>query len=244
MGLLGRLARLPLALIRADRPRRVLSGPLRGALWLPYAASHGCWLGWYERRNQRLLSRLVAPGNVVFDVGANVGFFSLLAARLSGPNGRVVAFEPLPRNGDLLERHLACNGVSTVRLMRVAVGERSGKASFAAAGEPSMGSLANDGEPVDLVAIDDLVAAREVPVPAVVKIDVEGAELRVLQGAAATFSRHRPALLVAAHGWHRWSECRRQLAEWGYLVSSDRDGEIDGDYSLLAVSPHGDHDRG
>lgn len=235
MGLLGRLVRLPLALVPTDRPRRVLSGPLRGAYWLPSSASHGCWLGTYERRHQRLLSRLVKRGSVVFDVGAHVGFFSLLAARLAGSEGHVVAFEPLPCNADQLQRHVTYNQLSNVRLLRVAVGERSGTAAFAAHEESSMGSLADNGRPVDIVAIDDLVAAGEIPLPDVVKVDVEGAELRVLHGGAATFARRRPALLLAAHGWRQWTECCRLLTDWGYRVTTERDGERDGDYSLMAL---------
>jgi FkbM family methyltransferase len=222
-------------MVPADRPIRVLSGPLRGAGWLPRSAPHGCWLGIYERRTQRLLSRQVATGDVVFDVGAHVGFYSLLASRLVGPEGRVIAFEPWPPNIELLERHLAHNGASNVTVMKAAVGERTGQERFDGTGEPSMGALAAEGDLVDLVCIDDLVEVGAVPSPRLIKIDVEGAESRVLQGAAATLAKHRPAVLLAAHGWKQWSECSRRLADLGYAVRLVRDGAADGNYTLFAA---------
>ena len=235
MGWLARLVRAPFRMVPGDRPVRVLSGPLRGAAWLPRSATHGCWLGTYERRTQRLFSRQLSPGDVVFDVGAHVGFYSLLASRLAGPQGRVVAFEPLPRNVELLERHVACNGASNVLVVRAAVGERTGQERFDDKGDPSMGALAAEGELVDLVCIDDLVEEGKVPPPRLVKIDVEGAESRVLEGAAATLAKHRPAVLLAAHGWKQWSECSRRLTDLGYSVRLVRDGAADGNYTLFAA---------
>ena len=235
MGWLARLVRAPLQMVPGHRPLRVLSGPLRGAAWIPRSATHGCWLGTYERATQALFSRQIVPGDVVFDVGAHVGFYTLLASRLVGPQGRVIAFEPLPRNVDLLERHLAYNAASNVTLVKAAVGERSGEDRFDTTGEPSMGALAEEGELVQLVSIDDMVERGEVPPPRLIKIDVEGAESRVLQGAAATLAKHRPVLLLAAHGWRQWSECSRRLAEHGYSVRLLRDGAVDGNYSLFAA---------
>ena len=235
MGWLARLVRVPFQMVPGDRPVRVLSGPLRGAAWIPRSATHGCWLGIYERRTQRLFSQQLSPGDVVFDVGAHVGFYSLLASRLVGPAGRVVAFEPLPRNLELLERHFSHNATSNVTVVKAAVGERTGEERFAGKGEPSMGSLAAEGELVDLVCIDDLVDRGDVPPPRLIKIDVEGAESRVLQGAAATLAKHRPAILLAAHGWKQWSECSRRLADLGYSLQLVRDGAADGNYTLFAA---------
>ncbi|HET9769111.1 MAG TPA: FkbM family methyltransferase [Thermoanaerobaculia bacterium] len=235
MGWLARLVRAPFRMVPGDRPLRILSGPLRGAAWLPRSAPHGCWLGIYERATQRLFSRQIAAGDVVFDVGAHVGFYSLLASRLVGPAGRVVAFEPLARNLELIERHLAYNGASNVMVVKAAVGERTGQERFDGSGEPSMGALAAEGDLVDLVCIDDLVGAGKIQPPQLMKIDVEGAESRVLQGAAATLAKYRPAILLAAHGWAQWSECSRRLSALGYSLRLLRDGSADGNYSLFAT---------
>jgi FkbM family methyltransferase len=235
MGWLARWVRAPLRMVPKNRPLRILSGPLRGATWLPWSTTHACWLGTYERPTQRLFSRQIASGDVVFDVGANVGFYTLLASRMTGASGRVIAFEPLARNFDLLERHLSYNRAANVTVVKAAVGERTGVERFAGKDEPSMGALAAEGDPVDVVSIDDLVAAGDVPPPQLMKIDVEGAESRVLQGAAATLARHRPAILLAAHGWAQWSECTQRLSDLGYSIRLLRDGSADGNYSLFAA---------
>ena len=235
MSLLGRIIRLPLLVIASDKPVHVLAGPLRGASWLPGSATHGCWLGTYERRTQVLFDRVTRPGDVVFDIGANVGFYTLLAARLVGPAGKVVAFEPLPRNLAMLERHLAYNSLANVEIVRAAVAERSGSAHFAGGGGPSTGYLAAQGTPIDLVCLDDLVADESIRPPNVVKIDVEGAESRVLEGGRRTFTTHRPKVILAAHGWEQWTLCVRLLESFGYAVTLQRDGARDGNYSLLAA---------
>ncbi len=234
MGRFARLVRAPFRMVPRDRPLRVLTGPLRGATWVPGSSTLGCWLGIYERRSQRLFSRQLAAGDVVFDIGAHVGFYTLLASRLVGPSGRVVAFEPLARNLDLLARHLDYNRASNVTVVAAAVGEKTGSERFACGKDPSMGALAEDGDVVDLVCIDDLVARGELPPPRLVKIDVEGAESRVLDGASATLAKYRPAVLLAAHGWAQWQECSRRLADLGFAVRLVRDGSVDGNYSLFA----------
>jgi hypothetical protein len=94
----GRALRLPLRLIPRSLVVPILQGPLRGARWIVGSATHGCWLGCYERAKQQGFVRILAPGQVVYDLGANVGFYTLLAARRVGPTGEVHAFEPGAEN--------------------------------------------------------------------------------------------------------------------------------------------------
>jgi len=75
----------------------ILQGPLRGKKWIVGSQRHAFWLGGYEPHLQRLIAREVKPGEIFYDVGANVGFYSLLASVLVGP-GKVFAFEQLPAN--------------------------------------------------------------------------------------------------------------------------------------------------
>jgi FkbM family methyltransferase len=213
----------------------VLSGPLRGLWWIPGSSNHACWLGTYERHVQRAATRLLRPGDIFFDIGANVGFFTLLASRCVGPSGRVVAFEPLPRNLECLQRHLDLNAMTNVETMPVAAADRSGEASFSSASGPSMGALAAAGTPVRIVSLDDLIRERASPPPRLLKIDVEGAESLVLLGASNLLGRHRPSIVLAAHGWRQYDECNRILKAAGYSLTLLRDGRSDGDYSLLAA---------
>src|SRR5688500_4616739 len=138
MSLLGRAIRLPLRLIPRDAVLRVLSGPLRGRRWIAGAATHGCWLGTYERFVQRIFVEHVRPGGVVYDVGANAGFFTLLSSKLAGPSGAVYAFEPMERNLRYIREHLRLNRTENVHVVPMAVSDRIGSVRFAASHNPAM----------------------------------------------------------------------------------------------------------
>src|SRR6267143_3626666 len=76
----GKLLRLPLRLLPKQAVVPVLQGELRGTRWIVGSSTHGCWLGTYEHENQRLFASLVLASGLVYDLGANVGFYTLLAA--------------------------------------------------------------------------------------------------------------------------------------------------------------------
>lgn len=215
---------------------RILSGRLRGWRWITGSATHGCWLGTYERETQRVLKRLIEPGAVVYDLGANVGFFTLLASKLAGAAGVVYAFEPLPRNIELLERHVQLNRASNVRVMPLAVTATSGVARFARAANPSMGGLAEEGDvEVRTDSIDALVGSGVIRPPTFLKIDVEGAEDGVLAGAKQVLREHRPDILLSAHGYRKHETCSSLLQDLGYALRDLRDGHADGNYVVLAT---------
>lgn len=216
----GGLLRLPLRLIPPASTVRVVRGPLRGARWVVGSSTHGCWLGSYEMETQHHLAKLLRPGQVFYDVGANVGFYTLLGARRVGPAGRVVAFEPVPSNVAALRRHVALNDITNVTVVQAAVGAEPGLARFAMGASNSMGRLAGDGEVVvDVVAIDALVASGAVPPPQVIKIDVEGFAGDVLAGAARVLEAERPVLFLALHDEEEQAACEKTLAPLGYCRS-------------------------
>jgi FkbM family methyltransferase len=171
---------------------------------------------------QRVFSRLVAEGQTVFDIGSNVGFYTLLASTLVGEEGHVVAFEPLPENQDFLLKHLKMNRIRNVRLVKAAVSNASGVARFEAVGNRSMGHLTggDHGIEVKTVALDDLVNSREIEVPDCIKVDVEGAEVQVLQGASRLLGSSHPTLLLATHGEKAHFECYELLQKLGYKVTN------------------------
>lgn len=213
---------------------RIKSGPLRGWRWVTGSAPHGCWLGTYERDSQRAFVENVREGSVVYDVGANAGFFTLLASKLAGRGGTVYAFEPLPRNVGYLRRHVSLNDCANVRIVARAVAAESGTTRFAAAHNPSQGGLSDKGElEVETESIDDFVAAGSKN-PDFMKIDVEGAESDVLAGASATLRVARPSILLSTHGWHQHELCSAILEKAGYTLTLVRDGAADGNYVLSA----------
>jgi FkbM family methyltransferase len=146
----------------------------------------------------------------VYDIGANLGFFSLVAARLVGPGGRVFAFEPAPDNAEAIRRNAELNLLRNIVVMPRAVSSRRGSARLQVVDDQSWSRLEEFGEhpdtervlEVETVAIDELVGSGELPPPAFVKIDVEGAELAVLEGMLETIDEHRPAIVCELHGTH------------------------------------------
>ncbi|HUR82862.1 MAG TPA: FkbM family methyltransferase [Thermoanaerobaculia bacterium] len=231
--MLSRLIRLPLRLVPKRAVMRVLSGPLRGRRWIAGAATHGCWLGTYERDGQRVFEKHVRPGDVVYDVGANAGFFTLLAAKLAGDGGAVYAFEPLPRNLELLREHVRLNDARNVHVVETAVSDRVGTAHFATAANPAMGGLSDSGG--IQVATTTLDALRgSVPPPRFIKMDIEGAESAALGAAAVTLREHRPTILLSAHGFEQYELCSELLRSHGYTLDVLVDGAADGNYVMLA----------
>ncbi|HSF39046.1 MAG TPA: FkbM family methyltransferase [Thermoanaerobaculia bacterium] len=152
--------------------------------------------------------RLVRPGAVVFDVGANLGYYTVLFSHLAGPAGEVHAFEPVPGTFRRLEENLARERrFGNVRAHRLAVGDRPGTAVLYLPGEDhGQASLARHaagswsvGEAVTehacaMTTLDAYARERGVSRVGFVKCDVEGAELAVLRGAASLLARHRPVL--------------------------------------------------
>ena len=222
---IGRIARLPLALVPRDMVVPILRGKLRGKCWIVRSAIHRCWLGFYEYKKQRLICKEVRPNTVFFDVGANVGFYSLLASKLLG-QGKVYAFEPLSRNLEYLEKHLALNCATNVEVLGLAVSDTNGSATFAIEPTGFMGRLADEGDvTVPTATLDSLVEAGRILPPDYIKMDIEGAELLALRGASKIFQRHHPVLFLATHGRQVHTECIRLLHSWGYSCSPLDDGD-------------------
>jgi len=239
MSLFGRAIRLPLRLIPRDAVLRVLSGPLRGRRWIAGAATNGCWLGTYERFAQRIFVEHVRPGSVVYDVGANAGFFTLLSSKLAGPSGAVYAFEPMERNLRYIREHLRLNRTENVHVVSMAVSDRIGPVRFAAAHNPAMGGLAAGGEiEVQSTTLDEL--ASTIALPSFIKMDIEGAEHAALSGAVELLRSAHPVVLLSEHGWEQHERCSELLKSLGYELRLLVDGASDGNYVVLAVPPSRD----
>ena len=217
--ILGRMARLPLHLIPRRTVVRIRSGPLSHRKWIVGSGVHGYWLGTYEAETQSTIARTVTSGAVFFDVGAHVGYYSLLASQLVSREGSVVAFEPDGRNLGFLEEHLRLNDASNVTVIGAAVADVPGTARFAAERSGFGGALSGRGSTiVKTVTIDELVNAGRVPAPNYVKVDVEGAEFRVLCGARKVLRTARPTIFLALHTPVAERLCRDALTTLGYVL--------------------------
>lgn len=235
-GWIKKLVRLPLACVPKGTVVPVLSGPLRGARWTIGKGTHGYWLGHYEADKQRVFQRVCRPGQCVFDIGANLGYYTLLASRLVGPAGRVMAFEPFPENITQIERHLALNQSHNVTVVPAAVCDNDGTARFQTGAAREMGHLSNEGGlTVRTVSLDAGIARGEWPAPDVMKIDVEGAESSVLAGAAHLLETHHPTIILACHGSGQFRDCSERLVHAGYQLESNQ--YEPGMYDVLATFP-------
>jgi FkbM family methyltransferase len=203
--------------------RRIRFGPLRGMVFrVGPNTGLAPWYSGAERPHQRAFRTLMPPGGVAVDVGANWGLHSLYLARLAGEDGLVIAVEPFPPAFRDLQWHLHANGCRNVRVLPVALSDRCGTGVFVPGGSSCTGRLAdaeaNGGTPVVTRTLDDVIEEADVARLDLVKIDVEGAEARVLRGAAEAVRRFRPALVIDLHTPEQDVEVARWLTGHGYRI--------------------------
>jgi FkbM family methyltransferase len=196
------------------------SGLAAGLLWKRHHRYvSGYWIGNYEVPIQEALARLLSPGGVFYDVGANAGFFTILASRLVGANGRVFAFEPMPENVASVREQVEINGLGNVEVIEAAAGAQAGTATlYIPDGNNSMAHLgeargAEASLQVKIVTLDEF--ARTHPAPSALKIDVEGAEDSVLAGAISVIAA-RPRFLIEQHGLDCGKAVTERLGRTGY----------------------------
>lgn len=217
----------------------IFAGPLRGRWWL--AESRGKILrilnGTYEPEQTALFREHVRPGGTVLDVGAHVGYYTLLASTLVGDEGAVWSFEPDAENGGFLRRHVEINRLANVRVEPAAVSDRTGTASFAAGTGSGTGHLEEGGDvEVRTVRLDEFCPANDIA-PTAVKIDVEGAEADVLRGARETLARHRPVVFLSTHGDDAHRASLAVLRELGYSVRPILGDDVETTAEVLALPP-------
>ncbi len=162
-----------------------------------------------EREHQLMLERVLMPGMTVFDVGANIGYYALMEARLVGPEGRVVALEPSPDNVDRLRRNLELNQVANATVLNKAVSDRPGRRRFFLADQSNLHTFHDTGSAaphlsgrsieVDCTTVPELAA--EFGAPDLIRMDVEGHEVEVLGGmvTAVEAGSLAPMILFETH---------------------------------------------
>jgi FkbM family methyltransferase len=216
----GRALRLPLRLVPKSAAIPILSGIARGMKWRVGAHTHGCWLGIYEIEKQRAVRGLFRRGMTAIDVGANAGFYTLAFAAMGA--SRVFAIEPLPRNLEQLRAHVRMNGLRNVSVIEAAASASTGTAHFCDGPNHAMAHLSESGTlTVPTTTLDALGI-----IPDVVKIDVEGAELAVLQGSARILSARRTTWVIALDGAETREEVLDVLRHAGLSVVEFAPNEV------------------
>jgi FkbM family methyltransferase len=229
------------------RDLRIMRGSLAGAR-INLGGSFLRYLtGDAEPEVQSALAELIEPGQTVYDVGANIGFFTILCSRLVGPHGSVYAFEPIPENLVTLRHNIALNRLTNVVVVEQALSSSTGTAemfvspwsafhSLDVAGASKRENHGPDGGQVtvETVTLDEFVQRDGVSAPDLVKLDVEGAELLVVEGMRETLRTVQPLLLVEVH------DTNREYAE--FVDSIDyRVRVIDGEEPALADAGRNPH---
>jgi FkbM family methyltransferase len=183
-------------------------GPVRFRLTTDdYIATAFALRGFFEWRNVLIANALCRRGDLILDIGANIGTETLLFSKIVGRSGRVIAFEPLPRNFAILEGLVRENRLGNVEVRREAVSDRSGVLRFeapAAAGNYGVGRIAHGDAPrqgqgqieVSSVVLDERFGPGDLPGLRLVVMDVEGFEPDVLRGARRLIASLRPFLIL------------------------------------------------
>jgi FkbM family methyltransferase len=163
----------------------------------------------YEAENFKFLKENCNPGNIVLDIGAHLGVFAVIAAKYVKEKGKVYAFEPTSGTYNLLKKTIQFNKVENIISPRnEAVGKKIGKAHFYISqiegdNSNSLISYVNDreiqSEEIDVVSVDSFVEQWDLQKVNFIKIDAEGAEFDVIQGAIKTFHKHRPSCILSIH---------------------------------------------
>lgn len=197
-------------------------------------------LATFEPHYVDVLRSLIKEGDCVFDIGANIGFYSVLFSRWVGESGNVFAYEPDPSNLELLKRNLTLNGCHNTIIRELALGTTEGEDTFSrdlftgSTGHLGRGTtygevLFGDGSREVLVKVKtttvDLEAQRHRP-PNVIKLDIEGGEFDVLQGSTGLLASHRPLLMSEMSRWNenvpanetRASRAAQLLHDHGYQL--------------------------
>lgn len=183
------------------------------------------WLGTYESDLGSAARKLIQPGDVVYDIGANIGYISLLSARLNGKSGKVFTFEALPANVDRLRKNILINALeSRIMVTHAAVIDAVQPVTFlthpSGAMGKALGSAGRDEEyngriTVPGLALDAFVYDENHPAPDVIKMDIEGGEGKALAGMPHLLAEKRPILLIELHGEKAarqvWNHLRRHV---------------------------------
>jgi FkbM family methyltransferase len=164
------------------------------------------YLGIYEPEETRMIKSIVKEGMTVIDIGANIGYFSMLMANLVGPRGKVYSFEPNPKMFRRLQKNIEINTnlSGQITINQVAIGEKEGKANFFCPppGSEGLGGLKDTKRisidnviNVDVITLDKFIDDKNVQKLDFIKLDVEGGEFDVLKGAKGILNKYHPTIL-------------------------------------------------
>lgn len=197
----------------------ILKGPLKGSRWISGATPGeakglSVLLNLSEKSQVKEAMKHLNQTSVCYDIGANVGFYTLLFSRYAK---HVYAFEPVPRNISYLNWAMQINKIVNADIIPFAVAAETKTMHFQESEINSMGKLSEDGGlTIQAIRCDDFALTHEIP--SLIKIDVEGAELEVLHGAKKTLIEHHPIILLSLHSPKLKIDCSVYLESLSYKL--------------------------
>lgn len=233
MELLMTHLRLRLKSLLAGFMVRIVNGPLKGYRFGVFTGTRFI-RGTYHPEETSLLIGLCRHGYHVLDIGAHVGYYTLLMSKQVGPEGKVFAFEPFSVNQALLKRHIQANGCSNIQVFGEALGISTGEMPFDAGQGSGRGKLVAKNSPPSIAAfpkvpvtrLDDLFDSGRIVHADLVKIDIEGGEVDCLRGGVNFLSHCKPTIFLATHGALIKDECIEILTGIGYDIQAAKNSSL------------------
>lgn len=213
----------------------VAAGDLKGyKVLLNLKTEKSRWLGTYEPELQAALHEFLRPGSTVYDVGANIGYITLMMAHNVGADGHVYAIEALPANVERIQKNVALNNLNNVSVVPAAVIDQNGPVTFYVHESVGMGKAAGSiGRreeqykseiTVAGISLDFFVYEQRHPLPDAVKIDIEGGEVLALPGMIRLLREAHPTLFLELHGPESEKVAWDTLTGCGYTLHAMQDG--------------------
>lgn len=208
---------------------RVAGGDLKDTkLYLNLQTEKDYWLGTYEPELQKAIQDWVQPGMVVYDVGANIGYISLLIAKAVGSQGKVYSFEALPINIERLKQNILSGNTDVpITVVHAAVTDKDEPVEFLVHESTSMGKVAGAAGrevayetriTVDGITLDTYQSDNSVPAPDIIKMDIEGGEVLAVEGMRRLLKEHHPILFIELHGPESARAVANVLDLYGYTA--------------------------
>ncbi len=228
--------------------REIIAGPLAGYHMALGAHDRNAYLiNTHEPDIVRLASELCQPGMRVLDVGAHVGYFSLLFAVRAGPTGHVTTLEPNPGNVSKILAMVAANGLTNIEVCPLAASDVDGSVDFVTEDTGQMGHIIGNGlagrtgvVSVQATRIDSLCAQQRLGKIDLVKLDVEGAEAKALNGMAGLLARCRPLVICEWHPRVAGSDYSGVFGRLGYVCELLEPSSDTNPFHLIARPGHAD----
>lgn len=233
------------------KARKVYFGPLRGKSWVYDSGYSQYFMGDYEREVVDVFYEYAKKSKFIYDIGANVGYYTLISAKaVEKNNGMVYALEPLPGNLLLLQKNVDANLNRNIKILDYAISDSTGTALFSNSENNVANTLSvssptfksNDSIQVKTITLDELVEKKIGLPPDLLKIDVEGSELEALRGSEKVLKKYRPVIFLSTHNCHIpgvHKKCIDYLKTIGYKIKylNFRENKTENDdlwYEVLA----------